>query len=73
MRGWGPWSVNYFLIRGLARPDSVPADDLAVRSAVGKYLGEGGRASSAQVESLLEPFRPYRGIVSFYLLAYDRL
>jgi DNA-3-methyladenine glycosylase II len=73
IRGWGMWSANYFLIRGLARPDSVPADDLAVRSVVGKYLGEGGRASAAQVETLLEPFRPYRGIVSFYLLAYERI
>lgn len=72
LRGWGPWSANYFLIRGLARPDSVPADDLAVRTVVGKYLGERDRASAARVENLLEPFRPYRGIVSFYLLAYHR-
>jgi DNA-3-methyladenine glycosylase II len=73
IRGWGPWSANYFLIRGLARPDSVPADDLAVRSVVGKYLGEGERASAALVESLLEPYRPFRGMVAFYLLAHVRL
>jgi DNA-3-methyladenine glycosylase II len=73
IRGWGPWSVNYFLVRGLARPDSVPVDDLAIRSVVGKYLGDGRRADAVIVAALLEPFHPYRGIVCFYLLAYSRL
>jgi DNA-3-methyladenine glycosylase II len=73
LRGWGPWSASYFLIRGLARPDAVPSGDLAVRSVVGKYLSEGQRPAASQVEQLLEPFRPYRGILAFYLLAYDRI
>jgi DNA-3-methyladenine glycosylase II len=71
LRGWGPWSANYFLVRGLARPDRVPADDLAVRTVVGKYLGRGARVSPARVEELLESFRPYRGLASFYLLAHE--
>jgi DNA-3-methyladenine glycosylase II len=71
--GFGAWSANYILVRGLARPDCVPIDDLAVRSVIGKYLGNGSRVSSPVVEDLLEPYKPYRGILSFYLLAYDRL
>jgi DNA-3-methyladenine glycosylase II len=70
IRGWGPWSANYFLVRGLARPDCVPTDDLAIRTVVGKYLGAGGRATAAEVAALVEPFRPYRGLTAFYLLAY---
>ncbi len=73
IRGFGPWSVNYILVRGLGRTDRVPADDLAVRSVVGKYLGGGERMSGAQVLSSLEPFTPFRGLTAFYLLAYDRL
>ncbi len=73
LRGFGPWSADYFLIRGLARPDSVPVDDLAVRSVVGKYLGDGSRASAAQVSERLSPFTPYRGLAAFYLLVHDRL
>lgn len=72
-RGFGAWSANYILVRGLARPDCVPIDDLAVRSVIGKYLGNGSRVSSSVVEDLLGPYKPYRGILSFYLLAYDRL
>jgi DNA-3-methyladenine glycosylase II len=70
LRGWGPWSANYFLVRGLARPDRLPADDLAVRTVVGKYLGRGARVSLSNVEEMVEPFRPYRGLVAFYLLAH---
>ena len=60
-------------MRGLARQDCVPIDDLAVRSVIGKYLGNGSRVSSSVVEDLLKPYKPYRGILSFYLLSYERL
>lgn len=73
LRGFGAWSADYILLRGLARPDSVPTGDIAIRDVVGKYLGDGLRTSSVGVEQLLEPFRPYRGLLAFYLLVYRRL
>jgi len=72
-RGLGPWSAEYFLVRGLSRPDRVPADDLGVRSVVGRYLGRGQRLSPQGTMRKLSPFKPYRGLVAFYLLAYERL
>jgi DNA-3-methyladenine glycosylase II len=73
LRGFGAWSADYVLLRGLARPDSVPTGDVAIRDVVGKYLGDGLRTSSAGVEELLEPFRPDPGLLAFYLLVYRRL
>lgn len=73
LRGFGPWSANYILVRGLGRTDCVPADDLGVRTVVGKYLGDGSRMPPAQVEKTLKPFVPYRGLAAFYLLVYNRL
>jgi DNA-3-methyladenine glycosylase II len=73
LRGFGRWSADYILIRGLARPDCVPVDDLAIRSVVGEYLGDGQRLSAAEVTEKLDPFRPYRGLLAFYLLAGHRL
>jgi DNA-3-methyladenine glycosylase II len=73
LRGFGPWSANYILVRGLGRTDCVPADDLGVRTVVGKYLGDGSRMTPAQVEKTLKPFVPYRGLAAFYLLVYNRL
>jgi DNA-3-methyladenine glycosylase II len=73
LRGFGRWSADYILVRGLARPDCVPIDDLAIRSVVGEYLGDGQRVTSAEATVKLEPFRPYRGLLAFYLLAQHRL
>jgi DNA-3-methyladenine glycosylase II len=73
VRGLGPWSADYFLVRGLSRPDRVPADDLGIRSIVGRYLGRGQRLSPQGTMRKLSSFKPYRGLAAFYLLAYDRL
>jgi len=73
LRGFGRWSADYILVRGLARPDCVPIDDLGVRSVIGEYMGNAERLSSLEVTRILEPFRPYRGILAFYLLAAHRL
>jgi DNA-3-methyladenine glycosylase II len=73
LRGFGPWSADYFLIRGLARPDALPADDLGIRTIVGKMLGDGSRPSAAEVGALLAPLAPYRGLAAFYLLVAQRL
>jgi DNA-3-methyladenine glycosylase II len=72
-RGFGRWSADYILVRGLARPDCVPIDDLAIRSVVGTYLGDGQRVTPEEAGRILEPFRPYRGLLAYYLLAEHRI
>jgi DNA-3-methyladenine glycosylase II len=71
--GFGRWSADYILVRGLARPDCVPVDDVAIRSVTGEFLGDGTRLSSAGVAAVLKPFAPFRGLLAFYLLAAHRL
>jgi DNA-3-methyladenine glycosylase II len=71
-KGLGPWSVDYFLVRGLNRMDIVPANDLGIRDVVGRYLGSGKRLSPQGTMRKLSPFRPYRGLAAFYLLAHER-
>jgi len=73
LRGFGRWSADYMLVRGLARPDALPVEDLGIRSVVGQYMGTGVRLSAVEVASILEPLRPYRGLAAFYLLAKHRL
>jgi DNA-3-methyladenine glycosylase II len=73
IRGVGPWTADYVLVRGLGRPDRVPAEDVGLRNVVGRYLGSGPRASPHQVVRLLEPFSPFKGLAAFYLLAHERL
>lgn len=73
LRGFGPWSAEYILVRGLGRPDSLPADDLGVRTVVGRHLGDGARMTADEVRHALAPLAPYRGLAAFYLLAAVRL
>lgn len=73
IRGIGPWTAEYVLVRGLGRPDRVPIEDLGIRDVVGKYLGNGRRVQPSRVLELLEPFAPFRGLAAYYLLVYHRL
>jgi len=73
LRGFGPWSADYILVRGLGRLDCVPVDDLGVRTVVGHYLGDGSRMAPEAVQQALAPFEPYRGLLAFYLLAHWRV
>jgi DNA-3-methyladenine glycosylase II len=73
LRGFGRWSADYILVRGLGRPDCVPVDDLGIRAVLGRYLGDGDRMTSEQVLEVLEPLAPYRGLAAFYLMADARL
>jgi DNA-3-methyladenine glycosylase II len=73
LRGFGRWSADYVLVRGLARVDTVPYDDLAIRRVVGRMLGDGHLLTPPQAEEVLAPFAPFRGLVIFYLLVGSRL
>ena len=67
------WSVEYFLLRGLGRFDCLPADDIALRRTIGRYLTRWHRPNPRQLERALSPFTPFRGLAAFYLAVYVRL
>ncbi len=73
LRGFGLWSADYILVRGLGRVDVVPIDDLGVRRVLGDLLGDGRRPTPAEAEKMLVWFAPYRGLATFYLLVASRL
>ena len=72
-RGFGDWSAQYILARGLGRPDWLPSGDTGLRGAVGKLLARGRRLSPRQLERALSPFAPFRGLAAFYLSVAARL
>ena len=73
IRGIGPWTAEYVLVRGLGRPDRVPAEDIGIRDVVGKYLAGGERVEASRVLELLKPFAPFRGLTAYYLLVHKRI
>ncbi len=72
-RGFGTWSAEYFLLRGLGRFDALPAGDIDLRRAIGSYLTRWHRPNPRQLERALSPFRPFRGLAAFYLAVDARL
>jgi DNA-3-methyladenine glycosylase II len=73
LKGIGRWSAEYFLVRGLGRSDALPSDDLGIKNLIGKYFGTSSSIKGPQVEEILKPLSPYRGLAAFYLLAHHRL
>jgi len=70
IRGVGPWTAEYALIRGMGRVSSLPADDLGIRHAVSQAYFRGKRIGSKEVRRTLSKFDPYSGIAAFYLMYY---
>jgi len=69
IRGLGRWSAEWFLARGLGRPDVCPADDLGVRRAVEALCFRGRGRDGAAVRRRARAWRPYRSLATHYLLA----
>jgi DNA-3-methyladenine glycosylase II len=69
IRGLGRWSAEWFLARGLGRPDVCPADDLGVRRAVEALCYRGRERDGAAIRRRARAWRPYRTLATHYLLA----
>lgn len=64
IKGIGPWTLNYFALRGLGDPDAFPAADLGILKA--SALG-GGPDKAKALETLSESWRPWRAYAAQYL------
>ena len=69
VKGIGPWTVNYALLRGYGYPDCSLQGDVAVRTAFHRLLGGAERPGIAATEKLLERYAPHRTMAAAYLWA----
>lgn len=72
-RGFGAWSIEYVLTRGLGRPDCLPTSDVGLQRVVGRCLSDGRRLSPGELERALAPFAPFRSLAAYYLAVHTRL
>jgi len=66
VRGLGPWTAGYVLMRGLGFTDAVPWGDSGLLRGLARFFGLAERPDRRLTEELLEPFRPYRGHATFH-------
>jgi DNA-3-methyladenine glycosylase II len=69
IKGIGPWTVNYTLLRGYGYADCSLEGDVAVRGALGRLLGEAEKPNQARTQAWLARYRPHRTMAAAYLWA----
>jgi 3-methyladenine DNA glycosylase/8-oxoguanine DNA glycosylase len=69
LRGCGPWTAQYVLMRGLGFRDGVPVGDAGLTLALQRWFKLQDRPDSAETLRLMAPFAPHRSLATFHLWA----
>lgn len=72
LRGFGRWSAEIYLMFSLKRPDVFPADDLALRVALGRLKGLDDKPTPAKARQMVAHWAPWRSVGSLFLWHYYR-
>lgn len=69
IKGIGPWTRAYVLLRACALPDVVPAGDAGLAAALQHFHGLDRRPTPVEQADLMRPFAPYRSLATAHLWA----
>lgn len=67
VRGLGPWSVNYLMMRSLGFADCVPIGDTGVTSGLKSLLSLDERPDADATRRLMAVFSPHRSLATAHL------
>lgn len=70
IRGIGPWTVSYALLRGFGWLDGSLHGDAAVRRGIQRLLARTDPVTESEAQAWLAPFTPWRALVAAHLWAY---
>jgi AraC family transcriptional regulator, regulatory protein of adaptative response / DNA-3-methyladenine glycosylase II len=69
LRGCGPWTAQYVLMRGLGFRDGVPVGDAGLTLALQRWFRLDTRPNGPETLRLMAPFAPHRSLATFHLWA----
>ena len=69
VKGIGPWTVNYGLLRGYGYADCSLHGDVAIRAALQALLGEDVKPDMPRTEKILAQYSPHRTMAAAHLWA----
>jgi AraC family transcriptional regulator, regulatory protein of adaptative response / DNA-3-methyladenine glycosylase II len=72
VRGLGPWSVNYLMMRSLGFADCVPLGDTGVTSGLHSLLKLDERPDIDATKRLMSVFSPYRSLATAHLWQFNQ-
>ncbi len=67
VRGLGPWSVHYLMMRALGFRDCVPVGDVVLAKSLAQFFGLPARPDAQQTLALMDGFVPFRSLATFHL------
>jgi len=69
LRGVGPWTAHYVMLRALGFPDCVPVGDTGLGAGLVRLFALDHRPGAEETLALLAPFRPHRSLAIAHLWA----
>lgn len=66
VRGIGPWTAQYVMMRSCGFADCVPIGDAGLIAALSRLYGLRKRPDAAKTLRLLRPFAPHRSLATFH-------
>ena len=69
LRGIGPWTARYVMLRGFGMADVAPIGDSGLAAGLQFLLGLSERPDAVAQEALMAAFRPHRSLVTAHLWA----
>jgi len=69
LRGIGPWTARYILLRGAGHADIAPVGDSGLATALQRLLGLAARPDIAAQEAAMQAFSPHRSLATTHLWA----
>lgn len=67
IRGIGPWTANYVLMRCLRFPSAFPIDDVGLHNAIKHVIGSEQKPTKDAIQQLALPWKGWEAYATFYL------
>ena len=67
IRGIGPWTANYVLMRCLRMPAAFPIDDVGLHNAIKHLLGLEAKPTKKEILQLSAAWANWESYATFYL------
>lgn len=67
IRGVGPWTANYVLMKSLQQPNCITYGDTGLQSAVSSLLELDRKPTKEEIDSFFEPFAGWESYLNIYL------
>jgi AraC family transcriptional regulator of adaptative response / DNA-3-methyladenine glycosylase II len=69
IRGLGPWTANYVMLRGFGFADAVPVGDSALATALQRFYDREVRPDAKETATLMSSFAPHRSLATCHFWA----